>query len=497
MARNRITLRDRIKKGSNQAYAITKSRLTKSKTIVIDRSKKVGRVIDKRPLTSLSVALGVLLLLLVLGMILQRKPEEAKKLEVVKTIQTFRIGKNPQIVQSAKVEKTGIAKITSQMGGIVSTIAVTEGQEVRKGQNLLSLANNYQGGNASSIQRELAGIQYKNTKETFDLQKDIIQKQRDIANKSRENTEELRKITDQSVSDTQSIIDLNNTILSTLNTNLTNLRNSNVGGSNDQLILSTQQMISQFQGANNQLNSGIRQTRYTVDTNKPANQLADLQKDIALKQLEAQEKALQLGLDSSGLQLQLAQIQESLMYPVAPFNGIIERINVTVGQSVAPGGPLLTIHGEQSQKAVLLVPQDIAKISSRVAPSVLTIGRKTYETIPYYVSSEATDGQLYAIYYAIPSEFQDELTNNSYIQVKLPLSSVTSALPYIPVDAVYQGQNESYVYVNSKNVAATKKVELGNVYGQFVEIKNGLSDTDEIILNRNVISGDKVSVSGS
>lgn len=492
MSRKKITLNDRIQSGSSKAFAIAKSRFSKSRAIVIDRSKKMVEVIDRRPLTSLFVALGVLLLFLVLGMVLQRKPDEAKKPDIVKMIQTFKIGKNPQIIQSAKVEKTGIAKITSQMGGIVSTIAVVEGQEVQKGQNLLSLSNNYQGGNASSIQRELAGVQYKNTKDTYDLQKDIIQKQRDLTNKNRENSEELRKITDQSVSDTQSIIDLNNTILSTLNTNLTNLRNSNVGGSNDQLILSTQQMISQFQGANSQLNAGIAQTRYQVDTNKPANQLADIQKDVALKQLEVQEKALQLGLDSSGLQLQLAQIQESLMYPVAPFSGIVERINVTEGQSVTPGAPLLTIHGEQSQKAVLLVPQDIAKISSRITPSTLTIGRKTFETVPYYVSGEATDGQLYAIYYAIPAQFQDELTNNSYIQVKLPLSSVTSSLPYIPVDAVYQGQNESYVYINENNVATTKKVTLGNVYGRFVEIKKGLTDKDEIILNRNIISGDKV-----
>ena len=77
----------------------------------------------------------------------------------------------------------------------------------------------------------------------------------------------------------------------------------------------------------------------------------------------------------------------------------------------------------------------------------------------------------------------------------MPVGGVqTSSTPFIPIDSVFQAQDQSVVHVADKGVVKSKTVQLGQVMGQFVEIIQGLSNGDQVILNRNVIDGDKVKV---
>jgi multidrug efflux pump subunit AcrA (membrane-fusion protein) len=46
--------------------------------------------------------------------------------------------------------------------------------------------------------------------------------------------------------------------------------------------------------------------------------------------------------------------------------------------------------------------------------------------------------------------------------------------------------------VNNKGVAKSRELTLGPVYGQFVQVETGLGAGDRVIVNRNVIEGDKV-----
>jgi hypothetical protein len=42
------------------------------------------------------------------------------------------------------------------------------------------------------------------------------------------------------------------------------------------------------------------------------------------------------------------------------------------------------------------------------------------------------------------------------------------------------------------NKALARKVTLGDVYGEYVEVTQGLYDNDIVILDRNVVAGDSV-----
>ncbi len=450
--------------------------------------------IDKNPLTAFFAVLGLIFLLIIVGSILRKPKVEEKPKAIAKDVATYSIGSAPTLKVQAQVEKSGIVKIVAQAPGIVSSINVSEGQEVAKGTVLANLSTNYQGGNAASVQRQVAAVTYQNTKDNYDTQKDLIAKQRELADKTDANADQLRDITSKSIDDTKSLLNLNQEIVSSLQSNLDTITNTNQNGANDAQILQTKQIISQYKSAVNQLLTSVRTSEYQASSDNPPANLSNLAREITQKQLDIQEKALSLSLEVSSLQLRLAQIQEATMYPAAPFAGVIERIYVNEGDAVNPGTPIALVHGEQTLKVIAKVTREIAQKMSVFDMATITIGGKSIKASPSYISTEATDGALYAVIFELNSEFQNSLSNKEFVTVELPVgvASTSTAVPFIPLDAIYQGTNGTYIFVVTNGKATARKIVLGDILGQYAEVKGGLQKGDQIILSRTVIEGDKV-----
>ncbi len=449
---------------------------------------------QRHPFFAFFISLAILLLVIILGSVVFRtKPGEEVKRTQVKEVEVFRLGQSPTISVQGQVSKSGVVKIVAQSPGIVSAIHVIEGAEVGKGKTLISLSSNYQGGNAFSLQRQLAGLQYKNTKDTYDTQKDIIAKQKDLINKQSENSDELRKITQSSIDETQSLVNLNTTILDKVKNDINNLESTNINGANDQAILGLQQLQAQIQGGTNQLQSALRSAKYQIDEDKPVQDMEDINKDIALKQIEIQEKALKLGLEIAGVQLRLAKVLESTMFPASPLNATVQKVHVKLGDSVAPGMPLVTLAGNSG---VIIVD---AKVTQKTAASIsagamakLDVNGTTIEISPSFISTEATSGQLYSVIFYIDEKHQELFTDNAFVTVTLPVGLSNTGISFIPVDSVFQTQEEAYVFVINNNKAQSKKVTLGEITGGYVMVESGLNPSETIILNRTVSEGETV-----
>jgi RND family efflux transporter MFP subunit len=441
--------------------------------------------------------LGLLFIVLLAGKIFQKNVAEKPPENSVKAVSIYGIGESPKATFQAKVEKSGVVKILAQAPGIIQDVSVKEGQSIGKGQQIISLSSNYQGGNVASVQRQIAQTQYQNTLDTFSTQKDLIHDQRNVATASAQSAQDMRDISHHSLDDTNSLINANQSQLDQMNQTLSALQAANGSGANNDQIAQLQASINQAQGGLNQLKSAQRSLDYQSANDKPPAQLAGFQQDIALKQLDVQEKSLEMGKEVSRLQLSLAYINEATMYPASPFSGTVERINVHVGQSVSPGTLLATIVStDLKSTAVLNVPQRIAKIISQGEPSDLLINDRKFALVPYYVSSVATDGLLYAVFYDIPQDAQETLSDGEYISINVPVNTeqTNAADPLIPIDAVYQTQDTSFVLIAKNKKAETKLIKLGNVLGNYVEVLSGLQSGDQVILDRNVIAGDKIKV---
>lgn len=468
----------------------------KDRVVTTSRSlyRKTTAFIKKRPLGSLVIAFLLLFLVLFAGQVLGKSADKEKKMTQSKLIRVYSIGDAPKATFQAKIEKKGVVKITAQSAGIVQYLSVREGDEVGRGQQLLSLASNYQGGNAPSIQRQIAGEQYQNVIDTEGAQKDGINKQRDIASKTDENSDRTREISRQSRDDTNTQIDAAQDQVDQLSSTIDQLKVSNPQGVD---VGALEAQLSQAKSGVAQLQSSQRTLDYQQSNDNPPAKLADLQKDLSMKQLDIQDRTLQMTREVSRLQVSLAYVSEAMMAPASPFAGKVERLYVSEGESVSPGDVLAVVSGvETKATAVLQVPESIARIISRGEPSELIINNAKVAVTPYYVSSEATDGNLYTVFYDIPAGNQKDLADGDYLSISVPVDSAktSSVDPFVPVDAVYQTQDEAYVLIMRGGKAESRRIQLGEVYGSSVQVVSGLKFGDQIILDRNVISGDNVKI---
>lgn len=445
--------------------------------------------IRKHPLPSFFTSLGILLVFIILANVLGApKVDTANQKPLVKQVSAYHIGSAPKIALSAKINKSGVITIVAQSAGVVSSIDVAEGDSVYKGTTLVDLSTNYQGGDAGSIQVQMAQAQYNNVQDTFDEQMDLINRQRDVATASATTANDLRSISSQSIGETNDVISQDQAIIDSLT--------QTINTSADPATVATaKQMKAQMQAGMNQLSEAVRQTQYQTDTTQMPALLTDLQKQITLKQLDIQEKGLKLNREISGLQLNLANVTAALMHPASPVNGTVERVFVNQGQAVTPGTTIAVIKANTvATTAVVTVPGNIAKTISHIEPSVLHIGDTTISELPRFVSTEATDGSNYTAIYDIPAEKQKDLTSTGYITIDVPLggADTDSTIPFIPIDSVYQSEDSAYIYVIKNGKAQSRSVQLGNVFGRFVEVKQGLQDGDQVITDRNIIAGDSV-----
>lgn len=471
------------------------SRFKKSSSKKLAKVKKfVSYHLLKEPIKTFLVFLAILLVIIAIGSFVRRPSDDTgDETADPKRVETFTIGQAPRVSVNTQIEKSGVVTIVAQTGGVVQSVLKTEGQTVVKGQTLVNLSTNYQGGNASGIQRQIAARNYQHTKDTFDTQKDLINKQRDIANKTSENTEELRKITEQSLNDTQALIDVNEDGIDILNDLIEEAEEATP--QDESLILSLKQQKSGLQNGLNAAKNAQRNARYSSDTENPPTELADINKELTLKQLDLQEKSLELSKDISLLQLRLAQVNEALMYPASPFAGTVERIHVKIGEVVSPGQPIATISGtETTTTAVALVSKNIAENISKLEESTVHIGSEKLQIKPVHISTQPTNGQLFSVVYHIPDESGINLTEGQFIQVSIPVgyADTTASALFIPLDAIFQTQDQTFIFVAEEETAKSREVQLGNIFGGYVEIIDGLSSNDTIILDRSVTSGDVV-----
>ena len=144
--------------------------------------KKLSAAIDKKPFLSFFLALGLLLSLIIASNILGT-PKKIEKADIVQTksVSVYQIGSAPKLIVQAQIKKSGVIRITALTGGVVQQVYKNEEERFYRGQTLVGLSSNYQGGNIPSLSRKLAQAQRDFTLSTLQPQKDLISKQKELS----------------------------------------------------------------------------------------------------------------------------------------------------------------------------------------------------------------------------------------------------------------------------------------------------------------------------
>jgi len=213
--------------------------------------------------------------------------------------------------------------------------------------------------------------------------------------------------------------------------------------------------------------------------------------EIQVINAKADVDALQSQLNAAQAQVRMAQEQSNQANVYAQMSGMIDEMNVRVGeyfspQSAAMPGSGIRIVNNTNLKMVTEVPENYigrVKKGDKVEVVVPESGKTSFSSVISMVgSSISPTSRGFMTEAKLPSD--PLLKPNQTATMKI-LDYESKGTITVPVNVVQVDEKGKYVYVVEKTgdklVARKRVVDVGEAYNGFMEIKNGLKGGDVII----------------
>lgn len=213
--------------------------------------------------------------------------------------------------------------------------------------------------------------------------------------------------------------------------------------------------------------------------------------------------SLENQLDAAGEQVKTYQEQLNTSNVYSDVSGIADIVNIKVGetfQGMTAQGPQIKIVNTSSLKVVTNVPENyLTRIhkGSQVEITIPDANKKVNSTISLISQSIDPIQRGFIAEAKIP--FDATLKPSQSAIVKILDYTAPNAI-VIPVNVVQSDETGKYVYVlskssNGKTIAHRIIVNIGEVYGENVEIKSGLKAGDQLVTEgfQNLYEGQMIS----
>jgi len=168
----------------------------------------------------------------------------------------------------------------------------------------------------------------------------------------------------------------------------------------------------------------------------------------------------------------------------APMSGVISALNVKEGQIATNSQPAATIVDMNQVYIQVNVVENIVnrlQIGQKVEVNVpAAFSEYINSTISYISPSADPRSQLYPVKVYIDN-VDKKIRPGMNGQVKLNMDQVESAL-VIKGNAVLDKDEKKVVYIVEDNIAIEKIVTIGLDTGDYVEIKKGIKEGDNVIV---------------
>ena len=177
---------------------------------------------------------------------------------------------------------------------------------------------------------------------------------------------------------------------------------------------------------------------------------------------------------------------------VAPFDGVVTRRNIDVGDLVDAGNgggtgrALFSVAQVDPLRLYVYVPQTYASQIKIGDPVTVTLAERRGEqyqgTIARTARAIDTTTRTMQVEIRVPNP-KGELIAGSYVQVLLPIKGDNTGL-VVPTNALlFRPQGSCVAVVDGGGHVHLNLVKLGTDFGTMVQVLNGLNSSDRIVLN--------------
>lgn len=227
--------------------------------------------------------------------------------------------------------------------------------------------------------------------------------------------------------------------------------------------------------------------------------------EVQLITAKTNVESLENQLKASGEQVKVSVAQLNTANVHSDVSGIADVVNIRVGEIFsgmnAQGLPQIKIVNTSTLKAVANIPENYISRLRKGTPVVISIpdlNRIINSSISLLSQSIDLTQRGFIAEAKIP--YDAALKPNQSLVMKIMDYSALNAI-VIPVNMVQTDEKNKYVYVmeklsNGKMIAKKKIINLGEVYGEKVEVKTGLTAGEQLITEgyQNLYEGQVVGV---
>lgn len=197
---------------------------------------------------------------------------------------------------------------------------------------------------------------------------------------------------------------------------------------------------------------------------------AKLEADTALEKLTNQEK-----LDA------IAEVENGLK---ADFGGVITELEAIAGQPPTESGKLVTIESTEKVYVRLSVSKyDLEKIAVGQKADI-DIAGKTYEGTVSKIDGMATQNNSGAMVVGVDVNI-DNPDENIFLGVEAKVyvhMAKAEGVVTVPLEVINSDREGDFVYVEENGVVAKRRVTTGVTSDSAIEVKEGLSEGENVVM---------------
>lgn len=249
--------------------------------------------------------------------------------------------------------------------------------------------------------------------------------------------------------------------------------------------LDTQSIEKQIQKDLNAYQS----SRLSLEQNREDNDVAsnDLDKYSLSDEVKRLLEQDQLSLNSSVLNVEIAEISRRLATLTSPIDGIVTNMSFSVAGVNISGNDTITVVNPNTLYFEAEVDEtDIGSIEvgQKATIELDAFPNQTIEStiahIDFQSSSGMSGGTVYKVKFELPVDHLDyRLGMNGDVTIVLEHKNQINT---IPIEALIQRDDHYFVHVNVNGVSEERAVTIGLETDDYVEITSGLTEHDQIIV---------------